>query len=268
MLRSKIDHIIDNELTYLQPSRSLLKPCYVFNLNEDNKMCELSKFGGNPIINNDFNFGNDVLTFLGQVQTGRMNLLEKNCPKSGILYFFINNNSQSYPISEEDYKVVFVENANSKFNVPAIDLGGHSININESYTVPSYQEPILDTVEYDESHFEDLEEITNEANCALTNYDYDFSHQLLGHPQAIQGTVRFWWAIRYLDFEEKERYSQDELEKIQAEGNNFILLLQVNFGDPKIEIDIFGNAIGYFGIHIEDLKSKKFDNTILVTQNT
>lgn len=265
MLRNKIDHIIDNELIYLQISKSLLKPCFVFNLDDDNKEESLSKFGGSPIPN--FNLGNHDLSFLGQIHTKKINLLEKNLP-AGILYFFVNANKQSYPISREDYKIVFVEHSSLNFVEPTIDLDGRSINLKESYTVPSYQESILNNFDYDEFHLQDLEEITNEANSVLTNYDYDISHQLLGHPQAIQGTVRFWWAIRYLNFEEKEKYSTEELDQIQAEEHNFILLLQINFSDPKIEIDIFGDAIGYFGIHINDLKTKKFENTIFVTQNT
>lgn len=57
-------------------------------------------------------------------------------------------------------------------------------------------------------------------------------------------------------------------EIIKIEEDNFILLLQLNFGDSRIGIDYFGESVAYFGIHKIDLEKLNFDNAILVMQNT
>lgn len=102
----------------------------------------------------------------------------------------------------------------------------------------------------------------------LINENYDTEHQVLGHPRALQGTVRFWWAAKYLGFEEKNVFSEYEIQLINNEEENFLLLLQLNFGDMNIEVDSFGDSVAYFGIHRKDLQNKNFDNVVLVMQNT
>ena len=102
----------------------------------------------------------------------------------------------------------------------------------------------------------------------LVDDNYDVGHQVLGHPHAIQGAVRYCWAIKYLGLENIDILTNEQIRLIKQEEDKFILLLQLDFSDQKITIDYFGDSIAYFGIHQKDLKSKNFENVILVMQNT
>lgn len=254
--------------------KSLLLPSIGFTLNSmiTNKL-NCSKIGGYPVL---FDkewpfFNNEPLTFLGQIFLNQISEVNDIFPKNGILLFFILTDDVGYRYPNKgEFKVIYIENFDKEIffekdiSKPVIDE--YSMNFYEYYTFPSYQES---TIKKKHITDEDLEIIyaIEEELFFLKDNDYE-THQILGHPYAIQGTVRFWWALEYLGIELKGELSEVEKQKIKEEEDNFILLLQLNFDDPKIGIDHFGDSVAYFGIHKDDLKNKNFENAVLVMQCT
>ncbi len=84
----------------------------------------------------------------------------------------------------------------------------------------------------------------------------------------MRKTAATHWALNYLGFPLKSDYSEFELNKIKQEEENLILLLQLNLSDPKIEFEVFGDSVLYFGIHKTDFENENFENIILEVQNT
>ena len=86
---------------------------------------------------------------------------------------------------------------------------------------------------------------------------------VLGTPCPIQDPVEFDWSYSYLEVE----YSDDP--KLQVKINNlrpeFINLLSFTMWG---KFDKIGISNCYFGIRKEDLKAKKFNNTIFIMQDT
>jgi uncharacterized protein YwqG len=280
MKKDEIIEFIKMKINQSESLKSLLSPCLSFNLSQNllkNKE-NYSKIGGSPdlfnkewpIINNHF------LTFLGQISLNQINELNNILPKNGMLYFFIltTDIGYRYPDKKGEFRVVYIEdpkqqafyNNEFKKNLDT-QINEFAINFYENYTFPSYQESIIERNNITTSELEIIDDIENEIRYSLEN-DYDIEHQLLGHPKAVQGTVRFWWAMNYLEIEQKEQFSKEEISKIHEEEENFILLLQLNFSDPKINFDYFGDSIVYFGIHKNDLQNKNFENVVLTIQNT
>jgi uncharacterized protein YwqG len=201
--------------------------------------------------------------------TGICNLL----PKNGILCFFIYTRDIGfrYPDKKGEFKVIFIKNIDNvvlenKFNTNNV-INECQVTFFEYFTFPTYQEIIIEREQITEEELDVIDDIESEM-LFLINENCDTEHQLLGYPRALQGTVNFWWATKYLGIEEKESYTEEEMKSIKSEEENFILLLQINFGDSEIEIDNFGDSVAYFGIHKKDLQNKNFDNVILVMQNT
>jgi uncharacterized protein YwqG len=85
---------------------------------------------------------------------------------------------------------------------------------------------------------------------------------------ALQGTVKFWWAAKYLEINTNTEISKEDMDRINWIAEDFILLLQIDFSDSKIEIDNFGDSIAYFGIHKTDLINRDFSKVVLEMQNT
>jgi uncharacterized protein YwqG len=279
MNKKEILELIKLKISNKEVLDKILLPSIGFNLTNlsNNKSLTHSKIGGYPLfLNEDWpSFNGNSLTFLGQIELNQINQINNILPKNGILYFFIltTDIGYRYPDKKGEYKVIYIEDPDrDKFilktlNNPKIDINESIINFYESYTFPSYQESIIAKNNIQNEIIEMIDEIETEIIDSF-QIVYDIEHQLLGHPKAIQGSVRFWWALKYLEIEIKNEYSKEEIAMIQAEEENFILLLQLNFGDSRIQFDYFGDSIAYFGIHRNDLLSKNFNNVILTMQNT
>ena len=56
-----------------------------------------------------------------------------------------------------------------------------------------------------------IDEIESEIFINTTDIKYDIEHQILGHPTAVQGTVRYWWATKYLQFDEHIPREKEEM---------------------------------------------------------
>ncbi|MFA6275100.1 MAG: YwqG family protein [Pedobacter sp.] len=275
MLKEEIIKLIDTQNSINKDKiKSLLLPSLKFKL-DDSVLAKFSssKIGGYPpIFEEGYPSYNGIpLTFLGQISLDQISsTINSLLPKSGLLYFFllINHVNNRYPDRKNEYKVLYKKNA-EKENIDKKfpKILEFPISFFEHYTFPSYQENVIVENKLTDEDLNFIEDIESEIQY-IESENFDVGHQVLGHPKAIQGTLRFWWAAKYLGFENIDTLTNEEIKKIKQIEDKFILLLQLDFSDPKIIIDDFGSSIAYFGIHKKDLENEDFDNVILVMQNT
>ena len=245
--------------------KNLFLPCIVFDLSTESK--SLSFIGGIPQISDSMVpcYLDQKLTFLANINLGELNNFYSFLPNMGNLLFFIytGNIGYRYPINKNEFKVIFDTNEIIKFSKESSKP--LQVNFYEFASFPSYQDYVI---EINEIYGEELSKTT--SLIQKFKKQYDVNHQIFGHPAALQGTVRFWWSLQYFGYkpEDVDNLSSDIINKIKTEEDNFILLLQINFGDSRIGIDYFGESVAYFGIHKSDLEKLNFDNAVLVMQNT
>lgn len=254
--------------------QSLLQLGLIFNLENTTEVIvhRGSKIGGlPPVLEQPYpSIGEEPLTFLAELSLPQICHLNNILPKRGQLYFFIltSDIGYRYPEGKTEFRVIYEKGGhleNEEMKVQTVPE--HIIKFFEQYTFPSFQENIIikNNLTHEESYF--IEELEFELQLS-TESVIDIGHQVLGHPKAIQGTVRFWWAAKYLGIKNIDAISQKEAQRIKNEEDKFFLLLQLDFSDEKIGIERFGGSVAYFGIHENDLRDCNFDNAILVMQNT
>lgn len=273
MIKNKINGIINSlNASNRKTIQSLILPSFGFKLKSSSSKLNLSKIGGQPPIsveNWPFSNGKPLL-FLGQISLTQISSLNNLLPQQGILCFFIltDDIGYRYPDKKGEFKVEYLENIRQEsFNNEFTTIKEYSISFFEYFTFPSYQENIIIKKNISDEDLSTIDEIETEIQSDICE-DYDIEHQILGHPKAIQGTVRFWWAMKYLGFEDISVCSNEEIDLIKEEEDKFVLLLQLNFSDSKIEVDCFGESVAYFGIHQHDLQNENWNNVVLVMQNT
>ena len=274
MLKDEIIKRIKNQKTISEKEiESLLLPGLKFSL-EDAPPIEhsTSKIGGLPLnFDRPYPLYEDIpLTFLTQISLADICYLNNLLPKNGELYFFILTNEIGYRYADRknEFRVIFTTNKAKRNGYAEFHaIPEHTISFYEQYTFPSYQEHLIVGNNLTNEDLLFIEEYEFELQLSSSSL-IDIGHQVLGNPKAVQGTVRFWWAAKYLGIENLDTISEEEADRINLEEDKFLLLLQLDFSDPKIDIEQFGDSVAYFGIHEEDLRNGNFDNVILVMQNT
>ncbi|WP_396179820.1 DUF1963 domain-containing protein [Flavobacterium sp.] len=276
MYKDRIVDLINKKVKDEEKIIRLLLPTIGIKLNSDKAEFGLSKIGGlPPIFEGSWPLlQHSHMTFLGQLSLSQINSINKILPDNGFLCFFIftGDVGYRYPDKKGEFKVFYIQEGNSSafirtdfLEVPIIKES--QISFFEYFTFPSYQESKMEKEIMTEEELDIIHDIESEI-LILINENCETEHQLLGYPRALQGPVEFWWAVKYLGLLEKDSYTAEELFLIKSEAENFILILQINFGDPNIEIDYFGDSVAYFGIHKKDLQNGNFDDVVLVMQNT
>lgn len=276
MYKDRIVDLVNKKVKDEEKLIKLLLPTIGIKLNSDKAEFALSKIGGfPPISEGSWPLLQDApLTFLGQLSLGQINGINKILPDNGFLCFFIYTGDigYRYPDKKGEFKVVYIQERDSsafiRTDLQELPIIKESqISFFEYFTFPSYQESIIEKEHITEEELDIIDDIESEI-LILINENCETEHQLLGYPRALQGTVNFWWAVKYLGIGEKDSYAEEELFLIKSEAENFILILQINFGDPNIEIDHFGDSVAYFGIHKKDLQQGNFEDVVLVMQST
>lgn len=263
MKESLLKHI--ENLGISDKLKNLVQPCVLFDLSNDSK--SLSGVGGTPLIPDSIFpfYSNEKLRFLANINLREFYYSNSLLPNEGNLLFFIytGNIGYRYPINKNEFKVIFDRNEIMEFSN---ESSNHfRIDYYEFASFPCYQDNVVEISEIDSEELSNITRLSQKSKK-----QYDVNHQIFGHPAALQGTVRFWWSLQYHGYktEDVDNLSSEIIKKIKIEEDNFILLLQLSFGDSRIGIDYFGESVAYFGIHKSDLKKLNFDNAILVMQNT
>lgn len=236
----------------------------------------LSKIGGFPDIEANFvwpSIDSSPLTFLCQIDLEKVSNLHPGLQLDGVLYFFISNEQAlTYDKAESSFRVIYqekspIKNKLSNDHLPVLDE--HLIEFYEHYTLPSYQERIINDNHYYSSISDDLMELSQYISALTFGTDDFTNHHFFGDPDAVQGDVRMFWGAKILKpadifYEGLADYFQSA----QEIGDDFILLLQLDLLDQRIQLYPYGDNCLYFGILKEDLKNKNFANVKLVIQST
>jgi len=277
-MKNKVIKLINqSDLESKKLIKSLLLPGIGFKLTE--RKTHLSGIGGYPPIPDSQwpVFNGEPLTFLGQISLKEIASLNDLLPRSGMLCFFIyTGDKERFPGRKGEFKVLYVEEkdilTSASGRVASDDqfdpVKEYGVSFFDHYTFPSYQDGIVEKNDLSDDDLDIISDIEWEVRHSLGITDHDTIHQVLGHPHALQGTVRLHWAAAYCGIDIEDTLTEEELERTSREEDHFILLLQLDFGDPAIEIDAFGDSVAYFGIHKDDLMNLNFENVILVMQNT
>ncbi|WP_412468771.1 DUF1963 domain-containing protein [Pedobacter sp. KLB.chiD] len=236
-----------------------------------------SKLGGMPDVADDFKWPavDDLpLTFLGQINLSETSVFSSELPRTGVLYFFVaNRKSEAYESLISTFAIIYAESdelKNKRHKKDSEDNGSYFIKFQQHYTLPSYQEKIIQDSNFYTKVQDKLEELKDYIS-ELTSGDGDYCnrHHMLGEPNAIQGAVRMFWGAaiaRPKDIYNEELHAYMEL--AEQIGDEFILLLQVDLCDKRIDLPNYGDNTLYFGIRKEDLLARNFGNVKLVIQNT
>ncbi|SFI34708.1 DUF1963 domain-containing protein [Halpernia frigidisoli] len=275
MLKNNILKLIDESDSENKALiKSLLIPSIGFKLGIKKASFYTSKIGGIPTIEKNIIpfFRESPLTFIAQIDLSEISDMNNLFPKNGILYFFVNtlDLNNRIPDKNDEFKVLYVKDKpsiNENFEYNYNSLEELPISFFEYFTLPSYQDAIISNYNVTDEELNIISEIEENIFYSVSK-NFEIPNHILGHPNALQGTVKFWWAAKYLNINVNKKILESEMSEINKIQEDFVLLMQLNFGNPQIKIDCFGDSILYFGIHKEDLQSLNFKNAILVLQNT
>lgn len=249
-----------------------------------------SKFGGKPYLPKDFewphfeaeNFEGDFasrpLSFLCQINLEEIAKYDTDSllPKTGMLYFFYDAESERWGFDPEDEgcaKVYYFESTdgfkeaeipsdlNEVFIVPEL-----TIRFKCGKSIPSYEELELhDNTEVDWEEYDELAE-------SLGYNSETERHKLLGYANLVQNEAlseceRITRGLYCGDSKSYQETSDEENADIYEKAREWILLFQMS----TIEKDGFEIMWGdcgclYFYIKKDDLKNKRFDKIWLVLQ--
>lgn len=237
-----------------------------------------SKFGGVPDVPNNFDWPNHSgkpLTFLCQIVLEEITAFEPSylLPKTGILYFFVCTEiKDGFPEQAGEFKVIYEhvekESLHKSRLGMELTLTEQAISFYQHYTFPSYQEYQMEKLSEEGIELEEfLDEYQFEIREMLMGDVDTPNHQILGHPLALQGTVKYWWALAYSKL--SEPLSEKQEMKLLKMGEEFLLLLQFDLENEDLGLQEFlGDGMAYFGIHQNDLEIQDFSKALLVIQNT
>lgn len=268
-----------NWKTDFKKIESLLKPA--IRIDQKNLFIEsevgVSKFGGKP----DLPIGTDWPTFDGQpmIFLAQINLaeiknldIENELPDNGIIYFFIHFNEPEnefgteyqFIFNKKEYRVIYSEQKDLKsVDFPSELIADYHFKPSRMEFKLFYTFPSSETLE-----IKSLVEQDRENSYAFNdNYGNHEGEQVLGYTMPIQYDVTWDWAFSYLNFETYELTDSDKA-RIDSIRPEFINLLQFSLKNSFTGFEKIGISIGYFGITKTDLINKRFDNTILIFQDT
>ena len=246
---------------------SRTKPTIGIKTIKEKKESNYSKFGGLPIITNNFewpSFDNSLLSFMAQIDLEDVNKItwDVNMPKSGILYFFmLNNPSIGYPSEKVQFKVIYIDDLKDNLSIlnPSERVNIFKETYMEFYSHYTFKKDI----EYNE-YIDDVIDDTYNQVCEMNSHNPDGGHQIYGNPFSLQNPVFYWWALK----EAKARGIALVEEQEALLEEEYTLLLQIDFADNNSDFHVYGaDGMAYFGIKKQDLKNRNFNESKLVCQN-
>lgn len=255
----------------------LIEPAIYLEENKTEKI-GCSKLGGQPDLPKSIlwpKFNNKSMVFYGQINFEEVSKIypESELPKNGILYFFsyFNEPENEYGAeyefikSKSEYAVIYYENVNNdllKTEFPKDLINDYRFKVMPLRFELEFQIP--PTVETSKVELANLSknDIEKYNTYIDSNENYEIE-TILGTSYPIQYGVDYDWAFSYLGITDFNKPGiQEEIAKVKP---YFINLLSFSM---ESRFEAIGISFCYFGIHIDDLKNKKFENTIFIMQDT
>lgn len=237
-----------------------------------------SKLGGQPDLPKSIQwpkFDNKSMVFYGQINFEEISKIypESELPKNGILYFFSyfnepeNEFGAEYEFikSKSEYSVIYYENINDdllKTEFPKDLINKYRFKVMPLKFELEFQiPPTIETSKVELSNLSknDIQKIDSYID---ENQIYEIE-TILGTPYPIQYGADYDWAYSYLGITDFNKPGiQEEIAKVKPYFINLLSFSMIN------RFEEIGNSFCYFGIHLEDLKNKKFEKTVFIMQGT
>ena len=217
-----------------------------------------SKIGGSPDLPAGWEFPryeDDYLTFMLQVNLSEAKLYDKDnlLPESGILYLFYEVMEQPWGFEEDEgcFKVLYFDG-----DMGELERKESPSSRTEFGAIPAFQLSFEHMVTLSENpenlDFSDEEEEENYFNLRqelMQPEDEDGNivpaHYMLGEPMNIQNDV---------------------FEELFEDGNDPVLLFQVDSDEEELGVLWGDSGMLYFCLEKEDLKEKRFDRVAFTLQ--
>lgn len=265
--------ILDFGFNKPQELITLIQPAVL--LGELDITCPLggSKLGGQPDLPAESewpSYNDESMVFIGQINLSELANFNSGLelPKKGLLSFFIHFNKPEnefgaeydFEPAKDHYKVLYFSNEEilTKKDFPETlyedyQFPENCIGYSQDYQVPPTEESSYiinsDLDDHDKGLIFDF----------AHRYDDGFMDQIGGYPVPIQQGVDLDWAASTISNLE-ERY-----EKSLTLGKNYVNLFSFSL---MYNFEKIGDSTCYFGITRENLKQLKFEETILILQDT
>lgn len=253
---------------------SLRKPAIRIEKGGKHSFC---KIGGLPIAKASFKWPawkGKPLAFLCQIDLGTIPKSEftKNIPSDGLLYFFYDQEQETWGFDPKDrgsWKIIYINERDDiePVNAPA--------GLDKEYIYKEKQIKFSSILTYPDGQDDRIYKLN--LNDTQSDEYYDLcssvfgnqpSHHLLGYPSPVQGNdmdLESQLVSNGLYCGDATGYNDPKVKELESGRYDWILLLQLDSDD---ESGMMWGDSGtlYFWIRKEDLKNKNFSNVWMILQ--
>ncbi len=233
-----------------------------------------SQLGGLPSVPAGFDWPlwkSKPLSFVAQIDLSEAH--DERLPNSGFLYFFIDQDQETWGMDHEDkgsWRVYYVDAARSDLieaeapkGLPKTAIFKRKlVELKSIFVYPCFDDPGVESL--------DLDDETGDAYSVLNFAAFGGkpSHQLLGVPDPVQNgdmEVECELALRGVKLSYRDARYDPSNAKVLAQAREWKLLLQVDSDDDTGFMWGDGGQI-YFWIRESDLAARNFDDVWMVLQ--
>jgi uncharacterized protein YwqG len=271
---SRLSRVAKDLAAMLQPAiRLLTLPC------EDEELPPGStRIGGKPDLADNIvwpSWNGKPLTFLAQINLADLGQFSyaRVLPKQGWLLFFYNDEQSTWgynPNDEGSWAVIYMPNVNAKLErrgLPSASLPNGfyhpcKVKMQEIITLPAYDSPAIGKLELNHVEREVYWDLLEEVYA-----DRKVCHQILGHPQPIQGDMQLECQLvsNGLYCGDWTVYKDPRAIKLAKNAVDWRLLFQL---DSDENTGMMWADVGrlYFWIRHADLRKRNFGKSWMILQ--
>ncbi|MCP5008117.1 MAG: DUF1963 domain-containing protein [Planctomycetes bacterium] len=213
--------------------------------------------------------------FLCQIDLSEIpdELKQHSLPKKGILYFFNNQEQDTWGFDPKDkgsWAVLYSQDSGkdaplSQRPDSLLDdfvYKEKHIQFESIKTYPSWEDGKINTIELNDKQFDEYNDLCQGV------YNYLPTHQMFGFPSPVQGSdmdLECQLASNGIYCGDGKGYESKEAKILEARRRDWILLLQIDTDD---ESEMMWGDCGmlYFWIRKQDIKSMEFNNCWMILQ--
>lgn len=240
-----------------------------------------SKLGGMPDLPTGFVWpkaNGTCLSFIAQLNMGDLKQydIEKLLPQKGMLYFFYNNDQQTWgfdPADRGNWQVAYSDIKNSELVriafpeelEPEGRFKSGGLSFSKEDTLPGWESLWIEELNLNDDESDRYVELTDQVNYR----DKETIYRLLGHPQEIQGEMQLECQLvtHGMYCGDPTGYQDPRRKELEPGAKKWQLLFQVDSDD---DLGMMWGDVGrlYFWIPEESLKKCDFDKVWLILQCT
>ncbi len=241
-----------------------------------------SKIGGEPDLHWDVDwpeYEGKAMTFLGQFELEKLHrLVDNELPQKGTVYFFahFDDETTEFIPNKDKYALLFYNGPQSELETYEFpDNLEAKCRLRQSYfqmTLFYHLPSIADGYWSEHTSIDDglldwrlnlLEEnyYAEGINLESRRMEYVYPEQLLGYPYGSKKDILVEWGKSYFN---TKALNEEQRAFVKSERENFIHLLSFEMGKGHYFGAKLPPIIGYWGIHLEDLKNNDFSKALLV----